>query len=184
MCEEIVAQIVLHPAAHTIHQLAHPVSECATDDRSHDDESAQLPNAAHRSTRADSIDGTSQQPGYDTGDRRRREHDQEPGCKRDPVRLVIWRSSAKVLHIWHVDCRPQSFMSLVLTQATRGGDFMVQYIPRLNATLVLSAALFIGACAKTDNNTAAADSALNKDIQMANRDTAAQPALTDVPASS
>ncbi|HEY4734675.1 MAG TPA: hypothetical protein VIH53_09010 [Gemmatimonadaceae bacterium] len=61
---------------------------------------------------------------------------------------------------------------------------MVQYIPRLNATLVLSAALFIGACAKTDNNTAAADSALNKDIQLANRDTAAQPALTDVPASS
>jgi hypothetical protein len=61
---------------------------------------------------------------------------------------------------------------------------MVQYIPRLNATLALSVALFVGACAKTDNNTAAADSALNKDIQLANRDTAAQPALTDVPASS
>jgi hypothetical protein len=61
---------------------------------------------------------------------------------------------------------------------------MVQYIPRLNATLALSFALFVGACAKTDNNTAAADSALNKDIQLANRDTAAQPALTDVPASS
>jgi len=50
---------------------------------------------------------------------------------------------------------------------------MVQYIPRLNATLALSFALFVGACAKTDNNTAAADSALNKDIQLANRDTAA-----------
>jgi hypothetical protein len=75
-------------------------------------------------------------------------------------------------------------MSLGLTQATKGGDFMVQYIPRLNATLALSVALFVGACAKTDNNTAAADSALNKDIQLANRDTAAQPALTDVPASS
>jgi hypothetical protein len=61
---------------------------------------------------------------------------------------------------------------------------MVQYIPRVNATLALSFALFVGACAKTDNNTAAADSALNKDIQLANRDTAAQPALTDVPASS
>jgi len=60
---------------------------------------------------------------------------------------------------------------------------MVQYIPRLNASLALSFALFVGACAKTDNN-AAADSALNKDIQLANRDTAAQPALTDVPASS
>ena len=61
---------------------------------------------------------------------------------------------------------------------------MVQYIPRLNASLALSFALVIGACStKTDNN-AAADSALNKDIQLANRDTTAQPALTDVPASS
>jgi hypothetical protein len=58
---------------------------------------------------------------------------------------------------------------------------MVQYIPRMKASLLLSLALFAGACAKSDN-TAAADSALNKDIQLANRDTAAQPALTDVPA--
>src|SRR5882762_7887474 len=58
---------------------------------------------------------------------------------------------------------------------------MVQYIPRFSASLVLSLALVAGACAKTDNN-AAADSALNKDIQLANRDTTAQPALTDVPA--
>ncbi len=60
---------------------------------------------------------------------------------------------------------------------------MVQYIPRLNASLALAFALAVGACAKSDNN-AAADSALNKDIQLANRDSAAQPALTDVPASS
>jgi hypothetical protein len=58
---------------------------------------------------------------------------------------------------------------------------MVQYIPRSKASLVLAFALLAGACAKTDSN-AAADSALNKDIQLANRDTAAQPALTDVPA--
>ena len=58
---------------------------------------------------------------------------------------------------------------------------MVQYISRLNASLALSLALVAGACAKKDD-TAAADSALNRDIQLANRDTAAQPALTDVPA--
>ena len=58
---------------------------------------------------------------------------------------------------------------------------MVQYIPRFKASLLLSLALVAGACAKKDD-TAAADSALNKDIQLANRDTAAQPALTDVPA--
>ncbi|MFL5638834.1 MAG: hypothetical protein ACJ78M_05640, partial [Gemmatimonadaceae bacterium] len=61
---------------------------------------------------------------------------------------------------------------------------MVQYIPRLSASLALSFALFAGACStKTDSN-AAADSALNRDIQLANRDSAAQPALTDVPAAS
>src|SRR3954468_14951570 len=59
---------------------------------------------------------------------------------------------------------------------------MVQYIPRFGASLALSFAFLAGACAKTDNN-AAADSALNKDIQLANGDSAAQPALTDVPAS-
>lgn len=61
---------------------------------------------------------------------------------------------------------------------------MVQYIPRFNASLALSVALLVGACAKSDTNTSAADSALNNDIQLANRDTAAQPSLTDVPASS
>src|SRR5688572_25230960 len=58
---------------------------------------------------------------------------------------------------------------------------MVQYIPRLKALLVLSFALVVGACSNKDD-TAAADSALNADIQLANRDSAAQPALTDVPA--
>ena len=57
---------------------------------------------------------------------------------------------------------------------------MAQYIPRFSASLALSLALFAGACSKKDD-TAAADSALNKDIQLANRDTSAQPALTDVP---
>ena len=60
---------------------------------------------------------------------------------------------------------------------------MVQYIPRFRTSLVLSLALIAGACAKKDD-TATADSALNSDIQLANRDTAAQPALTDVPAAS
>src|SRR3954471_7533831 len=63
-----------------------------------------------------------------------------------------------------------------------GGGSMVQYIPRFGASLALSFAFLAAACAKTENN-AAADSALNKDIQLANGDSAAQPALTDVPAS-
>ncbi|MFL5545861.1 MAG: hypothetical protein ACJ792_14215 [Gemmatimonadaceae bacterium] len=61
---------------------------------------------------------------------------------------------------------------------------MVQYIPRLSASLALSVALFAGACSTKSDNNAAADSALNRDIQLANRDSTAQPALTDVPAAS
>src|ERR1700716_1236166 len=74
-------------------------------------------------------------------------------------------------------------MSLVRTKRSLhdGGGLMAQYIPRFSASLALSLALFAGACAKKDD-TAAADSALNKDIQLANRDTSARPALTDVPA--
>jgi hypothetical protein len=74
-------------------------------------------------------------------------------------------------------------MSLVKTKRSShdGGGLMAQYIPRFSASLALSLALFAGACSKKDD-TAAADSALNKDIQLANRDTSAQPALTDVPA--
>jgi hypothetical protein len=59
---------------------------------------------------------------------------------------------------------------------------MLQYIQPLNASLALSLALFAGACSVKKDNTAAADSALNKDIQLANGDSSAQPALTDVPA--
>ena len=70
MCEEIIAEIVLHPAADAVHQLAHPVPECAADDGRQDDESAQLPDRAHWRAGADRIDCASQQPGDDTGNRR------------------------------------------------------------------------------------------------------------------
>ena len=58
---------------------------------------------------------------------------------------------------------------------------MFQYIPRLTAALSL--ALVVAACgdSKTDD-TLAQDTSLNRDIQLANRDSAAQPSLTDVPA--
>jgi hypothetical protein len=57
---------------------------------------------------------------------------------------------------------------------------MFQYIPRLIAPLSL--ALVFAACADTKDDTLAQDTSLNRDIQLANRDTGAQPALTDVPA--
>jgi len=60
---------------------------------------------------------------------------------------------------------------------------MLQYIPRFGATLALSLAVIAGACADSKkDDTLAQDTSLNKDIQLANGDTAAQPTLTDVPA--
>jgi hypothetical protein len=59
---------------------------------------------------------------------------------------------------------------------------MVQYIPRFGATLALSLAMVASACSVKKDDTLAQDTSLNKDIQLANRDTAAQPTLTDVPA--
>lgn len=58
---------------------------------------------------------------------------------------------------------------------------MIQYIPRL--TTVLSLALVLAACGDSKpDDTLAQDTSLNRDIQLANRDSGAQPALTDVPA--
>jgi hypothetical protein len=59
---------------------------------------------------------------------------------------------------------------------------MFQYIPRFGATLALSLAVVASACSVKKDDTLAQDTSLNKDIQLANRDTAAQPTLTDVPA--
>jgi hypothetical protein len=59
---------------------------------------------------------------------------------------------------------------------------MVQYIPRLKASLALSFVLIAGACTAKKDDTLAQDTLLNKDIQLANGDTAARPTLSDVPA--
>ena len=61
---------------------------------------------------------------------------------------------------------------------------MSQYTRRIGVPLALSFALFAGACTteKKADDTLAQDSALNRDLNLANRDTTAQPALTDVPA--
>ena len=58
---------------------------------------------------------------------------------------------------------------------------MLQYIPRLTAALSL--ALVVAACGDSKpDDTLAQDTSLNRDIELANRDSAAQPSLTDVPA--
>jgi hypothetical protein len=57
---------------------------------------------------------------------------------------------------------------------------MFQYIPRL--IVPLSLAFMVAACGGAKDDTLAQDTSLNRDIQLANRDSAAQPALTDVPA--
>ncbi len=59
---------------------------------------------------------------------------------------------------------------------------MSKYIPVWGASLALSLVLFAGACKDSKTDTLAQDTSLNRDLQMANQDTTAQPALQDVPA--
>lgn len=60
---------------------------------------------------------------------------------------------------------------------------MSKYISRWSAPLMLAVALSAAACTDTKKgDTLAQDTSLNRDLQMANQDTTAQPALTDVPA--
>ena len=62
---------------------------------------------------------------------------------------------------------------------------MSKYIHRLGAPFVLVAALSFGACSSSDSKSdtsLASDTALNRDLALANRDSAAQPQLADVPA--
>jgi len=62
---------------------------------------------------------------------------------------------------------------------------MTKYIRRLGTPLALGAVLAVSACTVKENKsdtTLAADSALNRDLQLANQDTSLQPQLRDVPA--
>ena len=59
---------------------------------------------------------------------------------------------------------------------------MSKYMSRLFSPLALSAALILGACVDKKADSLAEDTSLNRDLQMANQDTSAQPALQDVPA--
>jgi hypothetical protein len=62
---------------------------------------------------------------------------------------------------------------------------MTKYIRRLGAPLALSTVLAFAACSvseKKADTTLATDTALNKDLALAGRDTTVQPALKDVPA--
>jgi hypothetical protein len=65
---------------------------------------------------------------------------------------------------------------------------MAKYTRHLGAAAVLSAALMLAACDRGSNGGAdsalAQDTALNRDLLLAGRDTAAQPQLQDVPADS
>jgi hypothetical protein len=61
---------------------------------------------------------------------------------------------------------------------------MTKYTRAISAPLVLTLALALAACSvseKKSDSALATDSALNKDLQLAGRDTASQPALKDVP---
>ena len=64
---------------------------------------------------------------------------------------------------------------------------MLKYTRRLGAPIALVTVTLLGACGsdakKADSTALGADTTLNRDLALANRDSAAQPQLKDVPAS-
>src|SRR5215211_3760831 len=67
------------------------------------------------------------------------------------------------------------------SRPNRRRNRMSKYIYRIAGTLALSATAVLGACSDKKSDTLAQDTSLNRDLQMANQDTTAQPALQDVP---
>ena len=61
---------------------------------------------------------------------------------------------------------------------------MRTYFGRMSSPIALTMILVAGACSSKKDDTLASDTMLNRDLQMANSDTAAQPQLKDVPAAS
>src|SRR5437764_1975156 len=62
---------------------------------------------------------------------------------------------------------------------------MTKYIRRFGTPLAICTALAVGACTVKDSKSdtsLASDTALNRDLQLAGRDTTIQPQLRDVPA--
>ncbi|HKH93069.1 MAG TPA: hypothetical protein VKA54_14780, partial [Gemmatimonadaceae bacterium] len=62
---------------------------------------------------------------------------------------------------------------------------MIKYTRRFGAPFALVAALSFSACTVSDSKSdtsLARDTALNRDLELANRDSAVQPQLNDVPA--
>src|SRR5215217_3481155 len=77
------------------------------------------------------------------------------------------------------------FSALGTNYSTKfGGNEMSKYIRRVGAPLALTIAFAVAACSKGGeraDSTLAQDSALNRDLQLATDDSAAQPQLKDVP---
>ena len=105
MYEQVIPEVVLDPAAHAVYELAHSVPEGATDDGGEHDQAAELPDGSHRCAITDGVDRSTQKPRDYARDCGGRDHDRKTDGKRDPVRPVVWRRKAKILQIWHVDCR-------------------------------------------------------------------------------
>src|SRR5215475_3150234 len=78
---------------------------------------------------------------------------------------------------------------LATAQLTRGGIPMMKYTRRVTAPFALVAVattVLLGACRsdakKTDSTALGADTTLNRDLALANRDSGTQPSLKDIPA--
>jgi hypothetical protein len=85
--------------------------------------------------------------------------------------------------LWHMDCHSDSNARVrALPPGNRTlEEQMFKYTGRWALSLPFVVALTLGACGDRDGDDLARDTTLDRDLELAARDTAAQPALTDVP---
>ena len=104
MIEEVVAQVVLDPAAEAVHQLAHLVSHHAGDNCGSDNSGSDLPDLGLRGASSHCVDTMPEEPWNHTCDCRRPDHKGKPGKHLPDVRTEVGKKASQVFHKWHTDC--------------------------------------------------------------------------------
>ena len=104
MIEQVVAQVILDPAAETVHELAHLVSHGSRNQRRSDNCGGDLPDFALRRASSHGVDTMPEQPRNHTCDSRRANHKGKARKHLPDVWAEVGKKAFEVFHKWHTDC--------------------------------------------------------------------------------
>jgi hypothetical protein len=102
--EQIVAQVVLDPSAHTVQELAHPVAERTANDGDRHHQGRQAPDYMERNSRPNAIQRSPEKPRNHARACSGHNHERHSACNLRAVRVVIREQSAEGSQRRHVAC--------------------------------------------------------------------------------